>query len=239
MKIGLLVIALGGDYRPYARYMLKSAAKFFPAHTPIVWTDDDFEMPSRSIRIRQNCLDFPQATLYRYRLFTEQTEVLRQFDQLFYCDADMEFVAPVKESDICSSGITATLHPGFTEARLDEKGRPISTGGVPERRHESTACLSPDSKNQYFCGAFNGGDAKSFITMSGKLHHNIHLDMQKNIIAKWHDESHLNHYLFHNPPAKILSPSFCYPEGYKGQWGWKPTDHPPILVAVNKGGKIR
>ena len=38
---------------------------------------------------------------------------------------------------------------------------------------------------------------------------------KKNIIAIWHDESHINRYFIDNPPTIILSPSYCYPENLK------------------------
>jgi histo-blood group ABO system transferase len=41
---------------------------------------------------------------------------------------------------------------------------------------------------------------------------NIKIDFEKNFIAVWHDESHLNRYMIDNTPTKILTPSYCYPE---------------------------
>jgi len=40
-------------------------------------------------------------------------------------------------------------------------------------------------------------------------------DMDKNLIAVWHDESHYNRYLIDTPPTHILSPSYCYPESWR------------------------
>ena len=47
---------------------------------------------------------FPKETLFRYHTILTQEKTLEQFDQIFYCDADMQFVAPV--GDIYSRGIT-------------------------------------------------------------------------------------------------------------------------------------
>ena len=51
--------------------------------------------------------------------------------------------------------------------------------------------------------------------MSEILKNNIEEDLSKGIIAIWHDESHLNHYLFNNPPATELNSGYCFPEGAK------------------------
>ena len=43
---------------------------------------------------------------------------------------------------------------------------------------------------------------------------NIYQDLKNNIIAIWHDESHLNRFYIDNKPTLILSPSYCYPESW-------------------------
>jgi histo-blood group ABO system transferase len=149
-------------------------------------------------------------------------DILSQYQQVFYCDADMKFVAPVSGDEIFSNGITATLHPGY-----------IGRRGDPELHPESTA-YCPDIQ-RYFCGGFNGGTTVSFLTMAEKIADNIAIDDGKGVQAKWVDESHMNRYLHENPPAKILSPSFCYPEGYAGGWGWEPKEYTPKLIALWKG----
>lgn len=238
MKTALLVIALGGDYRPLAKQLLESAKKYFIPHTPVVWSDDDVWMPEGGIKIAQRDLGFPQSTLQRYRMFYEQAGLLTNFDQVFYTDIDMKFVWPVDYSDVCSDGITATLHPGFVVQRRDQFGDIVGTCGTPEYRKISTAAVPYGVTDQYFCGGFNGGDAKTFLRMADTLRQNIDKDTENNIIAKWHDESHLNKYLYENPPAKVLTPSFCYPEDYAGQYGWAPDAYRPVLVALDKR-KIR
>ena len=239
MKTALLVIALGADYRPYLNQLLESAKKFFVPHTPVVWSDDTVVLPHGGIVIPQRDLGFPQSTLQRYRMFYEQAGKLVNFDQVFYCDIDMTFVAPVTKTDIYSPGITATRHPGFmVYDRLDESGVPVSIHGTPEYDPRSTAALPLDADNRYYCGGFNGGDAQTFLAMSDTLRRNIDADTARGFIAKWNDESHLNHYLYHNPPAKVLTPSFCYPEDYRGQWGWPPQQYSPILIALNKAKPI-
>jgi histo-blood group ABO system transferase len=60
----------------------------------------------------------------------------------------------------------------------------------------------------------------------------IETDLQKNFIAVWHDESHLNRFFIDHLPTKILSPSYCYPENaqnYRAIWHLKRK-----LVALDK-----
>ena len=51
--------------------------------------------------------------------------------------------------------------------------------------------------------------------MTERLDKNIDEDFSKNIIAIWHDESHINNYVQKNREKfNILSPSFCYPQNF-------------------------
>jgi histo-blood group ABO system transferase len=52
-------------------------------------------------------------------------------------------------------------------------------------------------------------------------------DLEKGIIAVWHDESHWNRYCIDNTPTTILSPSYCYPEGWNANYERK-------LLALDK-----
>jgi hypothetical protein len=48
--------------------------------------------------------------------------------------------------------------------------------------------------------------------MAKTIKENVDIDAKKNVIAKCHDESHLNRYLVNHVPGKILSPAYCYSE---------------------------
>ncbi len=48
--------------------------------------------------------------------------------------------------------------------------------------------------------------------MSETIAKNINIDAEKDIIAVWHDESHLNKYFSDHTPTKILDCGYCAPE---------------------------
>ena len=224
MKLALLTIATGPEYHSYIRPFLESAKQFFPAHEPFLFTDSVERFDAWQFRIARR----PRAKTirHRYHTFLQQKFPLCTFDFIFHCDIDMLFVAPVSESDIFSDGITATLHPGFAVE---------NTIGTPERRPDSTAFVPLTADNRYFAGAFVGGKADQYLKMAEMLRWMIDLDEAHGIEPDWFDEQYLQKYLYANPPAKILSPSFCYPEDYAGLHGWPPEDYPPVLVALDKG----
>ena len=120
-------------------------------------------------------------------------------DYLYYCDVDMRFVGDVGD-EILEERV-ATQHPGYYERR-----------GTPETNPDSLACVFPHEDMQYFAGGFNGGSSCEYLKMSNKISENIDIDYSRNIIAVWHDESHMNRYFVDNKPTKILTPSYCYGE---------------------------
>ena len=220
MKTALLVIATGEKYHKYIDPLIASAQQYLFPHDVILWTDSPAWHTSRQLhRIGKG---FPYETLHRYHTFMEACRLLNQYDFLLYSDVDMLFTSHIREEDVVSSGITATLHPGY-----------VGRVGTPERRSSSYAYIPPDAQNKYFCGGFNGGRRNDFIAMSASIKSAIDADAHGNIVAVWHDESHLNEYLYRDPPARILGPEYCYPEGCGGTYAGTQIG-PPKLVALTK-----
>jgi histo-blood group ABO system transferase len=219
MSVLLITIATGQVYRDYAIEMLASAGEFWPEARTLVFTDWPAQMQAHSACIHTDPKGYPQETLYRYNTMLKAQHILSTYDQLFYVDADMLFVAPV--GSVYSDGLTATLHPGY-----------IGHRGTPETRKESTAYC--DNNIAYYCGGFQGGDSYTYLDAVSAMARNITIDEANGVMAVWHDESHWNKYLANNTPSKVLTPSYCYPEDYNGRWGWPKEKYTPILMALDK-----
>ena len=201
-KVGLLLIATG-KYDVFIRPLIESAEKWFLKNhdvTYFLFTDskEEFENP-KIVKIFQEHRSFPMPTLLRYHTFVVNQSVFAEMDFLFYSDIDMLFVDEV--GDEILGRRVFTQHPGFYGQR-----------GTPETNRKSLAYVGKKEKMQYFAGGFNGGTKEEFIRMSTVIDNNIQKDLENDVIAVWHDESHLNRYAIDNPPTKILSPSYCYGE---------------------------
>jgi len=206
MNVGLLIIATG-KYGSFVQPLLSSARKhFLKDHkvTYYIFTDDVSILSATDgdiVPVFKEHKPWPHATLSRYETFYNSSELLSKEDYLFYCDADMRFASTV--GDEILGDRVATIHPGFVGKR-----------GTPETRKESLACVTPQEEMTYFAGGFNGGTSENFLQMSKSIAKNINIDMENDIIAIWHDESHMNRYFIDNIPTNILSPSYCYPESW-------------------------
>ncbi len=117
--------------------------------------------------------------------------------------------------DRSNDGLLAVLHPGFWNKQIEEF--------TYDRNKKSTAFIPVGKGTHYFMGGFNGGMTDDYLKLIRTLRGNVKADMAKNVIALWHDESHLNHYLLNRNP-KILSSEYGYPEG------WDFPFKPKILI---------
>ena len=217
MKIGLLLIATG-KYDRFILPLLKSSKKHFFKNEEVhyfLFTDTKKWKESEYLHIIPKMHEpYPAPTLKRYETFINHKEELQKMDYLFYCDIDMLFVDDINE-EILGDRV-ATLHPLYVNSR-----------GTPETRMNSKAGIAPHEKMSYFAGGFNGGSSEAFLKMSEVLSNNIKEDLNNGIVAIWHDESHMNRYFIDNPPTKILSPSYCYPESWN-------LPYKKILLALDK-----
>ena len=203
-NIGLLVIATG-KYDRFIPALYKSMKNhFLKNHNVTMFVFSDQEIPKKEDLkvIYQQHEPWPNSTLKRYHIFDKNKEELQKMDYLYYCDADMLFVDEVGDEILpdLEFDLVATEHPGF-----------FGGGNSYEKRKESSAFVDNNEGEIYYAGGFNGGTSEAFLKMSEVIKNRIDEDLEKNIIAVWHDESHINRYLIDNKP-KVLSPSYCYPE---------------------------
>lgn len=201
--VGLLVVATG-KYVNFVDQLLDSADKYFCTNhevTYFVFTDGQLKPRKNMKVIYQEHLGWPYDTMMRHQMYYEHKSEFESMDYLFASDADMRFVDIV--GDEILSDRVATQHPGYVGRR-----------GTYETRRTSTAYVAPIEGTYYFAGGFHGGTAQEFLKLAHTIAENVQQDLQHDVIAIWHDESHLNRYFIDNPPTCILSPSYCYPESW-------------------------
>lgn len=215
-NVGLLIMATG-KYIRFVDPLIKSAEKHFCANhnvTYFVFTDGTMPPADNVVCFHQARLGWPYDTMMRYHAYAAHADELAKQDYLFACDADMLFVNTVGD-EILGERV-ATIHPGYYQSRGTYETNPISTAYIPGNQG-----------THYFAGGFYGASSKEFIKILNTNIANIDKDMQKGYVAVWHDESHWNRYCIDHPPTVILTPSYCFPEGW-------PIPFKPRLIALNK-----
>ncbi len=214
-RIALLIMATGG-YIDLAQRLIASARSHFCKNhhvTYFVFTDRDVVPAPDVIKIQQAQMGWPYDTMMRFHTYYKNRHVLKNFDYVFACDADMLFVSRVGD-EILGSRV-ATVHPQVRFRRGPYETNPLST-----------ACVGRSEGAHYFAGAFYGGTQEEFIKLVHAAQENVDIDLARGFIARINDESHLNRYFIDFPPTVILPPAYCHFESWH-------SPYVPRLVAFD------
>lgn len=225
MKIAILYICTG-KYNQFFRGFYESAMRFLfidMEKTFFVWTDDDClteGLPNVQI-IHKECEGFPADSLFRFEMFLQAEDVLKSFDYIYFIQANAMFLQPVNEEILPDE---SGLSMGIWGGKMLKK--PICFYPY-ERNKKSHAYVAPYGKNYiYYMGGINGGRSKEYLEMVRTLSANIRDDYNRGIIAKVHDQSHINAYM-RTHACKIIPQEYCWPE----EW---PSSFKPKMVFRDK-----
>lgn len=229
-KIAGMIIICTGKYDIFLQPLVDSMDKYLLRGHEIdlyLFSDKGYtiSVPKRMTKTRIEIphLPFPIPTLYRYKWISEHSDKLVA-KNLYYLDVDMLFVNKVGEEILPDdSGLVATRHPGFYHGGWGDHGT----------KDNSLAYLSPDKRQNYYAGGFQGGDRYVFIEASNIMADHINTDYGHGVIAQWNDESHWNWYLKHHA-YKELSPEYCMVEEMKLRRKWGIDNLTPRLIALKK-----
>jgi len=224
MKICILTIATN-KYIQFVEQLYNNIEEhFLNGHEieGIIFTEHEVEV-SDNIKVSHiEHEPWPMPTLKRYNYFMKEADHISKYDYCFYFDVDMGLVAKV--GDEVLSDLVATMHPYQSFSPKEQR--------TYERNPKSLACVHiGDEGEYYYAGGFNGGSTKEFLKMSEVISNRVTKELEHDIIALWHDESHMNRYLIDNPPSLTLTPSYCFAEEQMGN-----PDYPfePKIIALKK-----
>ncbi len=209
MKIAILYICTGKYECFWDEFYSSAKNKFLINYEKhfFVFTDNKSLINSKLQDVSfiyQEKIGWPFDTLYRYQFFSRIKNNLKEFDYSYYINANAIIVAEIGEEIFPDPhSFIGSQHPCYFDKKSEEF--------IYERNPKSIAHIPFGNGEHYVMGAFIGGKTGPFLRMCEKLNEQIQVDLQKDIIAIWHDESHYNHFLQSNS-YKLLSPSYVYPE---------------------------
>lgn len=191
---------------------------------------------------------WPEATLLRYQIFNEVAEELLE-DILMHLDADMLInKSPVETifENSTTGQVCLVSHPGYWRPKafisrvnfyrknltflFNDLRMTLKIGGLGswETDKNSAAYVPRRDRRNYVCGGTWFGERSSFLNMVSELSHNVTADLNRNKVAIWHDESHLNSWSTRNSHF-IVNPELCFVPSYPQLQGFT-----PIITAVDK-----
>ncbi len=225
MKIAYIFTATG-KYSNFIDELVVSGTKnFFPKEQVefIVFTDDKSyigKYPNLRV-VHQNKLGWPFDTLMRFH-FMDNIKDSLDHDYLFFGNANMSFY----------SEVAYEVLPLDTHNYLVGSAHPMQNQQPKERfsyeRSKSSLAYVPfgGEGDCYYQGCFFGGRRDAFSTMVSELKRRVQVDLDNEVIAVWHDESHMNRYFIDNKP-KTLHPGYVYPQDI-------PINYEKKIIQLNK-----
>lgn len=173
---------------------------------------------------------WPWATLYRFKMMLKVKEKLSKFDYVFYVDSDLHPRSKILAQELITQRpLVGVHHPGnFVNKEWY----------TWEDNEKSTAFVSGllsdyGPRAVYFQGCLWGGSSKEVIELCETIDRSIDKDLELELVAKWHDESHLNKYFLTNiEDVHILPFNYAFPE--QKEYEHLRKDHTIKMLHINK-----
>lgn len=199
------------DYKDFTEDFLFSFNKlFFPNINKEFflftdYTDNPIYKNYNLNAIYMNHEKWPLITLKRYHAISNVSQEIKDNDLCIFADVDLKVEKEINTFDV--QFFFGVQHPGnYFINNLDSL----------ETNNKSLAFVNPleiPSNYKYIQGCLWGGVGKNFTNMINSLKENTEKDFINGIVAKWHDESHLNRFCISNfNKFNFLTSSYAYPE---------------------------
>ncbi|XP_059211730.1 alpha-1,3-galactosyltransferase 2-like [Centropristis striata] len=217
-SVALTVFAVGRYLDAYLKNFLTSAEQHFMPGLQVtfyVFTDQPEKVPNiqlgpqRSLKVIQveKHSRWQDISMMRMKTISDtlESDIRHHCKYVFCFDVDQLFKARFGSEALGDS--VAMIHAG-----LFRTPKYLQTF---DRNPKSKAYL-PAGDYYYHAAVFGGlcGNVKDLVDF---CYQGIMEDKQNNVEALWHDESHLNKYYWLHKPTKLLSPEYCWIQGYDSE----------------------
>ncbi|KAE8298415.1 N-acetyllactosaminide alpha-1,3-galactosyltransferase [Larimichthys crocea] len=210
-SVALTVFAVGRYLDAYLLTFLNSSEHHFMLGLPVtyyVFTDTPEKVPDiklgplRSIKVIKvkRHSRWQDISMMRMKTIADviESDIRHHCTHVFCFDVDQVFTGRFGSEALGDS--VALLHAHYYH--LPER---LFTY---DRNPKSKAYM--ESGDFYYHAAVFGGSWNSVKALTESCYHSIMEDKENNVEALWHDESHLNKYMWLQKPSRVLSPEYCW-----------------------------
>ncbi|KAL2090784.1 hypothetical protein ACEWY4_013047 [Coilia grayii] len=212
-SVALTVFAVGRYLDVYLKDFLTSAEAHFMVGLPVtyyVFTDVPERVPAvtlapgRELKVISEEHRFRWQDISMMRMKTIRDAIdshIRHRNRYVFCmDVDQVFVGRFGPEALGDS--VALLHSHFY--------RRFKILWTYDHNPKSRANMLEAPGDFYYHAAVFGGSWQRVREITDSCYRTIMEDKENGVEALWHDESHLNKYLWEHKPSRVLSPEYCW-----------------------------
>ncbi|XP_045884469.1 alpha-1,3-galactosyltransferase 2-like [Micropterus dolomieu] len=210
-SVALTVFAVGRYLDAYLKTFLNSSEHHFMLGLPVtyyVFTDTPQKVPDinlapqRSIKVVKVAKHsrWQDISMMRMKTISDviESDIRHHCTHVFCFDVDQVFTGRFGTEALGDS--VALLHAHYYHLP--------KTLFTYDRNPRSKAYM--ETGDFYYHAAVFGGSWKRVKALTEACYQGIMEDKLKGVEALWHDESHLNKYLWLHKPSRVLSPEYCW-----------------------------
>ena len=225
MKVAITFIGTN-KYLDFLPKYYENIEKYFLPNTEktiFAFTDGELnDIPDNLKVYHQEHLEWPFITLKRFEIINKAREEIEKHDWLVFIDGDALPVTTITEEEFFTDkplfGVHHPCHflgmephtqaPGAYDQNPDSEAYVDTSKGLPE---------------VYYQGCFWGGKVPNVCAMIDELEARVNRDLEKNVVALWHDESQINKYFLERlDMVHTYGPEYAFPEVFKDHCQFSP-----------------
>lgn len=188
----------------------------------LVFTDGEGDFPEDIKLYPQEHLEWPYITLTRFEIINKAREEILKMIGWYFLDADTLVVDKILEQEFFSDKpLFGVWHPcHYLQMPPHDK---LPGAFETDIRSLSYVDMQKEIPVVYYQGCLWGGKVPEVLEMIDELQDRTNKDLEKDVVAVWHDESHLNKYFIENKDkVHTLSSQYAYPEVFSAYCNFEP-----------------
>tara|TARA_R100000231_G_scaffold46926_1_gene40362 strand:+ start:327 stop:1046 length:720 start_codon:yes stop_codon:yes gene_type:complete len=205
-------------YENIEKYFLPNSEK-----TILAFTDGELDGTPENLKVfSQKHLDWPYITLKRFEIINKAREIINDHDWFVFIDGDALVVDRIEEEEFFTDKPLFGVHHPCHYLKMPPHNQYPGAYEITENCNAAVD-LEKYQPKVYYQGCFWGGKVPEVCAMIDELEYRVGDDLHRNVVALWHDESHLNKYFIENPDlVHTYGPEYAFPEVFKDQCTFKP-----------------
>ena len=225
MKVAITFIGTN-KYLNFLPQYYENIQKYFLPNTEkviLAFTDGELNETPDNLKVyHQEHLDCPFITLKRFEIINIARQVIEECSHLVFIDADALPVTTITEEEFFNDKpLFGVHHPCHFLKMKPHDEYP----GAWDQNKNSLAYVDTvkEQPQVYYQGCFWGGQVPEVCAMIDELELRTNRDLEKDVVALWHDESHINRYFLDKSDiVHTFGSEYAYPELFSEVCSFEP-----------------